>query len=78
MDRTSGTLLLVLGILLVVGGVLTVPVALWVALWGGFRGEPASVVGVVVLVLVLWGLGTAAIAVGARGRARAGSRPPQG
>jgi hypothetical protein len=62
----------------VVGGVITVPIALWVGLWGGFRGEPAAVIGVVVLVLVLWGLGTTAIAVGARAWARAGSRPPQG
>jgi hypothetical protein len=73
MDRSAGTLLLVLGIVLVVGGVLTVPIALWVWLWGGFRDDAASAIGFGVLIVVLWGLGTTAIALGARAR----SRPPQ-
>lgn len=70
MDRTSGTLLLVLGIVLIVGGFVTIPVALWVSLWGGYGDSGGTTIGLWVLVVVLLGLGTAALAAGVRVRSR--------
>ena len=72
-DRVSGTMLLVLGIVLIVGGMLVTPVWLWVLLWRGYGDGGASAVGFGVLVVLLIGAGIAAIVVGARWR----SRPPQ-
>lgn len=72
-DRAAGTMLLVLGILLLVGGLLVTPVLLWVLLWQGYGDGGASAVGFGVLVVVLFTAGITSLVVGARWRAR----PPQ-
>jgi hypothetical protein len=73
-DRASGTMLLVLGIVLMLGGILVTPVWVWVLLWQGYGDGGASAIGFGVLVLVLFGAGIAALVVGISIR----SRPPQG